>query len=410
MHRAHATLQEAYAAAYNQQKTHVIDLIKHWQTRLPFVTGPQIAHKGALVALDDMRAFVDEHPDRLACVIDTLNACLDEQCVHLEFRIRSCMTECQQERVSLEDAELLQHKLNNLVRSYHLFQLTRLGKLDYCLQDFLQKHPVGTYVDIAKPWLSYLAISNFLGYSIDFLNSVIPAHQPKSESVLKELNSSLVKAVAAGFFTPEISTSIAKIHRYTKEFFSQEYAYMVGNPHKSTYPTKVSKESFDTIKGYQQTKVLLMPLVHFCTNLIEYRGTDLKMARGYLFEGNLNDGRKIACALAGQITKNLQLMNSPTVWHTHEIHASALVSKKLDKTIDDCLEFGPTVLIIKDIDWIYQQKDVDLEIYADIINKLGKYVSAESNVPLVVCATTHDHCVIDPVMLEAVKFELIRLS
>jgi ATP-dependent Zn protease len=229
--------------------------------------------------------------------------------------------------------------------------------------------------------------------------------------VISELNKSpLTKTVVAGMLTPNLSPTVERVNKYLKENYEASYAKIISKSRKSGYSAKPSKVSFDTISGYETIKLNLMPAINFCTHLDEYRAADLKMARGYLFEGSLTDARDMAHALAGEITKKLHAAGSSKQWLTYEIHGASLVNKKLDKVLEECLEFGPTVLVITNIDWIYRQKDVEPEVYADIINRLSKYLSPESNLPIVVCATTENHTVLDPVLLEAKRFQLISLN
>jgi hypothetical protein len=272
------------------------------------------------------------------------------------------------------------------------------------------------YLELAKPFaiagaIYFVVIPQIVNVLKTFSHEYDPKNENKLvESLLKEADSQIVKAFLAGIFSPNIVSNAEKITKYASENASKSYAELISKYRKSGYPAKPSKESFDTIKGYLDTKLLMTPVMDFCINLDKYRAADLKIARGYLFEGPLADGRKMAFAVAGEMTKKLQALGSPAKWLTYEIHGSSLVNRKLDKVLEECLEFGPTVLIITNIDWIYNQKDVEPEVYADIINRLTRYLSQESNFPLLILATSQDHTVIDPVMLEFHKFELVKMA
>jgi len=453
--------QATVDAVYKQQQTFVTGLIKHCKERLPVIVDAEVAHKSTLLALDELNAFANLHPNALECVIDTFQTCIDESCMDVPARVNECIQNYKstEKAISLPDTQALQEKVNNLVVSYFKFQLTLLGALDHYGQQFLYRTQLMTYIELAKPWIAffavYMAINASLGLLekllqvntatelladktttpetiLDNLAAVAPeatipetitkaifphiefagnALKTCANDALSELNkSSLTKAVVAGLFTPNVAPSVEKINKYVKENWSKSYAELISKARKSGYPAKPSKESFDTMRGYENTKLFMTPVMDFCMNLDEYRAADLKLARGYLFEGPLADGRKMAFAVAGEMTKKLKALGSPVKWLTYEIHGSSLVNRKLDKVLEECLEFGPTVLIITNIDWIYNQKDVEPEVYADIINRLTRYLSQESNFPLLICATTQDHTVIDPVMLEFHKFDLVPLS
>ncbi len=416
--QAYAQSQATIDAVHKQQQAFVTGLIKHCKERLPLVIDPEVPHKSTIMALDQLNAFINLHPDALECVIDTFQTCINESCMNVPARVTACIQnyETSEKGISLPDTQVLQEKLNNLVLSYFKFQLTILGALDYYGQEFLQRTQLITYIELAKP-LAFAGVMYFfvIPQIVNLLKRLTHEYDPKSEnklveSILKEADSQIVKAVLAGIFSPNIVGSAEKINKYVTESWNKSYAEIIGKARKSGYPAKPSKESFDTIKGYEDTKLLMTPVMDFCINVDKYRAADLKMARGYLFEGSLADTRKMAFAVAGEMTKKLQALGSSAKWLTYEIHGSSLVNRKLDKVLEECLEFGPTVLIITNIDWIYTQKDVEPEVYADIINRLTRYLSQESNFPLLICATTQDHTVIDPVMLEFHKFELVPLA
>ncbi|MBY0109569.1 MAG: ATP-binding protein [Candidatus Babeliaceae bacterium] len=452
--------QSTIDTVYKQQLTLVKGLIRHCKDRLPLVVDPEVAHTKTFEALDTLNSFLDRYPGAIECVIDTFLTCVNEGCVDVPRRVYDCIQsyEISEKIITETEALEIQRKVTALVVSYFKFQLTLLGALDYYGQDFLQRSQLATYLEIAKPWIAFFAVYMAINVSLKLLESLLNINTkteillpelPKTTSadsqllnyetlsgkekitktifpvvecigknlktyahdILNELNkSSFTKAVVAGLFAPNITPSIEKINRYLKENFSKSYAQIINKPRKSGYPAKPSKESFKTVNGYENTKLLMTSVIDFCINLDEYRAADLKMARGYLFEGPLADGRKMAFAVAGEITKKLKALGSPAQWLTYEIHGSSLVHRKLDKVLEECLEFGPTVLIITDIDWIYKQKDVAPEVYADIINRLTRYLSQESNFPILIFATSQDHSVIDPVLLEYNSFEKILLA
>ncbi len=453
--------QSTIDTVYKQQLALVKGLIRHSKDRLPLVVDPEVGHTKTFEALDRLNCFLDHNPDALECVIDTFLVCIHDSCADVPTRVYDCIKSYETgEKVIAEiDVHAIQKKITTLVISYFKFQLTLLGALDYYGQDFLQRSQLATYLEIAKPWITFFAVYMAMHVSLKVLESLLTINtttetkllseattaegadttfainkaQPPKETVIKtifplvecvgtnlktyahdilnELNkSSFTKAIVAGLFAPNVGPSVEKINKYVKENLSKAYAQLVNKSRKSGYPAKPSKESFDTVKGYENTKLLMTPVIDFCINLDEYRAADLKIARGYLFEGPLADGRKMAFALAGEMSKKLKTLGSSTQWLTYEIHGSSLVNRKLDRVLEECLEFGPTVLIITDIDWIYKQKDVAPEVYADIINRLAHYLSQESNFPLLICATSQDHSVIDPVMLEYNKFEKVLLA
>lgn len=407
--------QAAIDAVNKQQQTVVTALIKHCKERLPLVTDPTVAHTKTFAALDNLSTFMYQHPDALECVIDTFQACIDDACTDVPLRVSACIQnyEGSEKAVTLADTQALQEKVNNLVVSYFKFQLTLLGALDYYGQEFLYRTQLMTYIELARPWVFAGGVYFAIQYAVQLLEDLMSKNGVKNETAknfLKEIDTTLFKAIVAGIFSPDIRTSAHKINKYLGENWSKSYAEIISKYRKSGYPAKPSKESFDTIKGYENTKLLMNPVMDFCINLTEYRAADLKMARGYLFEGPLADGRKMAFAVAGEMTKKLEALGSPVKWLTYEIHGSSLVNRKLDIVLEECLEYGPTVLIISNIDWIYTQDNVEPEVYADIINRLARYLSQESNFPLLICATSQDHTIIDPVMLEFHKFELVTLS
>ncbi len=425
-----AVRQATEQTVRNQQKTIVTTIISNAQKRLPLIADAELTRRSTL-AFDELHEFIQEHPDALECVIDVLKTCFDEDCFDVQNRVHGCIKRYKEsgKTLSLPTVEALQEKVTNLVISYYKFQLTLLGALDHYAQQFLCRTQISSYYELAKPWLIYAAIYTSIHYAVKLLDSIIHSYEAKSdnkvvenvlketkidnkivESVLKEIDSTFVKAVIAGIFSPDIRTSADKINKYVKENWEKSYAEIISKYRKSGYPAKPSKESFDTVKGYENTKLLLRPTIDFCSFLTEYRGADIKFPRGYLFEGSLADGRKMAQALAGEMTKRLKASGSPAQWLVYEIHGSALSYMKLDVYLNECLEFGPTVLIINNIDWIYTQPDVEAKVYADVINILNKYLTQESNYPILVCATSQDHTVIDPVMLESYKFELMPLA
>jgi|GEM_PF-5951557 hypothetical protein len=411
--------EEAVRKTYKQQQDFVVGLLKHCKDRLPKIVRLSARSKAAAqTSIDTLSDFLNKNPESLECVIDTFHQCLTEKCVDIPTNVDACIKNYQAKMYgsdysSFPDSQQVQQKLSALVICYFNFQLSPLGTVDHYAQDYLQRTNIDTYISLVTPFFAFVGIYALLHYGISHLsqNYTIVKNEPLNKShvehpilpeirnsFLKEISSPAFKAIAAGFFTPDLQSSIIRTKKYMTENLQKGYAGLINKTRKTGYPTKPSKESFKAVKGYEDTKLQLTPLIDFCAHLIEYRATDLKIARGYLFEGNLAEGRKMAQALAGEIK-----------WNIYEMHGSALVDKKLDKVLDDCLEFGPTVLIINNIDWIYTQKDVEPEVYSHVINKLTRYLSIESNYPIIVCATSQDHTVIDPVMLEPSKFELARL-
>lgn len=434
-----------------QQKTFVIELIKHCKNRLPVLrTTPEVRRK-TTESLDELKNFLSTHPDALASAIDTFTTCIEHKCKDADVLIEDCIKNYNEtyKNEMLPDTQEIQGKLSALITCYFNFQLTTLGAADHYVNTFLQKTQINTYLDLAKPWFALAAVYVTIHASLKMLDEQLKANEETistnvktkpshdtleidtinttriisknlqtalttakavAASCIKELDSSTTKLIASYIITPGIKNSLAKMHRYASENFNAAYAQVINKQRKSGYTVKPSKESFATVSGYHDTKLLLTPLIDFCAHLTEYRAADLKISRGYLFEGDLANGRRLAHAIAGEITQTLQKSGSKTKWQVYETHGSALINKGLDKVIEECLEFGPTLLVINNIDWIYNQKDIEPEVYAHIIARLSKYLSQDSNAPLIICATSQNHSVIDPVMLECNKFELIKIN
>lgn len=444
VHAEPAYTQKTIHTVYDQQRTFVTDLINHCKSRLTVVVPKQVVDKNTVGALDDLREFVTRHPDALECVVDTLQTCINENCINIPYHVDRCIADYEKsaKALTLPDLATLQNKVHNLITSYFAFQLTLLGALDYYAQQFLRKTNLDVYFGLVKPWLTFGAVYLTIHGSLKLLENALITQDASSGTVgqapsasnkmplmgttsplgfiantaksfasssLKEFDNAAAKLVASYILTPGIKTSLERAGKYLSERSSASYARLISKPRKSGYRAKPVRDSFDTLQGYDDIKVYMMPVLDFCNNLEEYRAADLKIARGFIFEGPLTEGRRLGRALAGEMTKRLQSAGSCAQWFVYEIHGSSLIHKNLDGILDECLEFGPTVLIINNIDWIYTQKDVDPVVYADIINKLAKYLSQESTFPILICATSQDHTVIDPVMLETHKFEVITL-
>lgn len=435
--------QKTIDTVYAQQRTFVTDLINHYRSRLAVVVPKHMVDKNTVEALDDLRKFVTQHPDALECVVDTFQICINEDCMNIPYHVDRCIGDYKKssKALTLPDIATLQNKVHNLITSYFAFQLTLLGTLDYYAQQFVQRTNLDLYFGLIKPWIAFGAVYLTIHGSLKLLENAlitqeapggghasgdpkkIPltaasspigfiAHTVKSfaSSSLKEFDNAAAKLVASYILTPGIKTSLERAGKYLSERSSASYAQLISKPRKSGYRAKPVRDSFDSIQGYDDIKLYMMPVLDFCNNLEEYRAADLKIARGFIFEGPLTEGRKLGRALAGEMTKKLQSAGSCSQWLVYEIHGSSLIHRNLDSILEECLEFGPTVLIINNIDWIYTQKDVEPVVYADIINKLAKYLSQESTFPILICATSQDHTVIDPVMLETHKFEVVTLS
>lgn len=399
---------------YNQQQKFVIDLIKHCKTRLPLVAPYACSSKsGSLESLDKLASLLKEHPEALECVMDTLLSCIEKQCINVTPEVNKCLRTYHEmeKNILLPDAQTLQKKFSALVICYFDFQLTPLGTVDYYTQDYLERTNLKTYISLVAPFVNFIGIYTILHYTIKYLDAKyqvkgLTSSDKDEHGILKEISSPIFKTVASAFFVPEIRTTTDKLTKYAQETWLSYYAKTTNKMHKSTYPAKQSKESFATIHGYENVKCMFTPLIEYCAHFNRYHAAGLTIARGYMFEGDLAYGRKLAYALAGEIS----MQNKNSIWRVVEIHGSSLVNLNLDKVLGDCLEFGPAVLVINNLDWIYTQKEVKPEVYSHIINKLAKYLSHDCTSPIIVIATSKDHNCIDPVMLEAQKLELIKLA
>lgn len=400
--------QQAIDKVYKQQQDFVISLLKQCKERQ--------TQRAARESLETLSGFLKQFPSALECVIDTFQICLDHNCKDIPAHVTKCIenfkaTSANKDFMDYPDTHMVQPKLNALIICYFNFQLTPLGAVDHYGQSFLQRTNLDTYLSLVQPIITFIGVYALLSYSINYLNNTFEINYKHDKNpLLQETSSTTFKAIAASLFVPEIRPSLERTQKYIKETVSKNYAQLIHKNRKSGYPAKPAKESFNTIKGYADTKLLLTPYIDFCTHLTEYRSADLRIARGILLEGDLADGRKMAQAFAGEITQKYQSLGSSAQCLVYEIHGSSLVDKKLDKVIEECLEFAPCILIINNIDWVYKQKDVEPEVYAHIINKLNRYLAQDSNCPVTIFATSQDHTVLDPVLLEFNKFEVIPLA
>lgn len=470
-----AGMQTATNAVLSQQQKFVSGLIDHCKKRAPLVVKSQIK-SSVIDSLDTLQSFLDEHPEALECVIDTLTDCVNQNCTNAPKLVENCINNytVRLKDMSLTDTQLVQQKLSALIICYFNFQLTTLGAIDNYVEELLQKTNIDTYATLAKPFVTFAAAYLTIHIALKSLehalgntsNPAIPSGEelktaqiapsitaPQTQTELfgeilktlkdlanvskktassatskiaaktvspqftalasdcvKDLNSTAIKGFGAYMLTHDLKSNFDKIINYINENANAKYAQVISKARKTGYKAKPSKESFKTLYGYEETKLLLTPLIDYCVNLKQYRGADLKIAHGYLFEGNLADGRKLSQALAGEMSRKLAQAGCKAEWLVYEIHSSALNKDgAFEKMLNECLEFGPAIFIINDLDWIYTQKDVEPQVYADIINKSARYLNADSNIPLIICATTQDHTKIDPTMLGVHKFELMPL-
>lgn len=397
-------LNDATAIVYKQQRDMVLSIIDHAQKRLPVVTRYSPAE---LSALNSIKQLLIEQPtpQALAYALDRLNNCINCK----SFSASDSYT---QDDI-IYDCAVTQAKITELARSYFHFQLTLPGTIDHYIEEFLQAHNIDTTINLAWPYVkvgiglwalhgAFNQLQSFLPH--DTSTKKVTGSFKLGDEIIKEYVTSTAKTIIAALALFELKDSFNKFNKYTYENYERWYASFISKYRKIGYPVKPAKESFDTVRGYDDVKTRLLPLIDFTANLKAYRAADLRIARGYLFEGNLADTRRIALSIAGEVSKK-----SPAPWGVYEMHSSKLLSSSLYSILEECLEFGPTVLVIREFEWLYQQKEVEAKIYADIINRLGRYVASDSNYPVIICATTQDRNLIDHVLLEPIMFEVIKL-
>lgn len=195
-----------------------------------------------------------------------------------------------------------------------------------------------------------------------------------------------------GYFMKHIVDDYKSIKNVTDKQFAKLINKLRSQP-KESLPT------FDKIIGYNNAKQELNNLVYYFKNisLAKKTGILFNINNNYIIEGNLDISETLAKATLGEINKDNS--NNSVQCSLVEIHATELVTKKLQELIDDSLKPEPLVILIKELDLIDNQinKEALIKIIKDI-DKLSK------NNKVAIIATTNNKELIAPALIQTNRF------
>ena len=108
------------------------------------------------------------------------------------------------------------------------------------------------------------------------------------------------------------------------------------------------------------------------------------MIKAIFLVGPIDTGKMLTQALAGEVTKTLKSKGKATKCSVYEIHASLLLQKELKDIVKEAEKSSPCLVVIDELDWLFNQKSVDPKIWSDLVTSMsGTLKSAKKQVFIV---------------------------
>jgi AAA+ superfamily predicted ATPase len=199
------------------------------------------------------------------------------------------------------------------------------------------------------------------------------------------------------YFVPILKKDIADISRWASEKRKQLTAYLKGDQYDDPSPVKYFKALFDDIVGYDLAKKQLSTIVQYFKSkeLFDHTGTSIE--RGLLFVGQLDISKLFVHSLAGEISRIVKIRDSENSCGIYEIHASQLITKKIDDIIKDLeSEVGleaPAILYIEDLNWLCNQTGYNISLWSELINAMNKNLSGTKKHIIIIASVRDIHAV-----------------
>lgn len=181
------------------------------------------------------------------------------------------------------------------------------------------------------------------------------------------------------FFTFTASSILAPIIKKDLEdigswFLTQGkkfYARLKGETYNNGSPIRSSRTLFSDIIGLDEAKQELSQIVDFFKNKETFDLTGISIDRGYLLAGQLDSGKLLAQAVAGEITKELKAQGKESSCGVYEIHASSLVTKGLKEVIEQAEKQAPCIIALDQLDWLSHQDNIEPKVLSETVNAMS---------------------------------------
>ncbi|MBA3751784.1 ATP-binding protein [Candidatus Dependentiae bacterium] len=197
----------------------------------------------------------------------------------------------------------------------------------------------------------------------------------------------IIPFAAATVLAPYITEDIKDVYNFMGAYWNRATAYCKGMPYDDGSGYKKSSAKFTDVLGAHRAKAELMRIVDYFKDKKAIDRTGASVDRSFLLVGPLDTSKSLAAAIAGEVTAVLKEQNHAFDCSILEIHASSLSDKSLKNVLKDAEKRAPCIVVLDEIDCIYESKKIDKKVWGDLVSTMNGLARSKKDVFVVTTAT-----------------------